>query len=57
MVNFELRSKHFMSYIAAEQLKQQTTLSDVPKRVEDELFANLFQLVNNELKADSDDAD
>ena len=52
MVNFELRSKHFIQMIIEEQRMLQTKPGEVPNQVSDELFASLFTTTYTEMMAE-----
>ena len=57
MVNFELRSKHYLNMISNQQRILSNKISEVPKQVEDELFSNLFVTTFSEMTAQETDID
>lgn len=57
MINFELRSKHYLNMISAQQRLLSNKVSEVPYQVEDNLFGLLFTNTFAEMTAQENDVE
>lgn len=55
IVNFELRSKHYLAMISEKQSRLQSIKSEIPDQMNDNLFGRLFSAVYDDMSQGDED--